>query len=356
MQKTKVKYNVQQVQRSISLGQEVLSQFRNFSKMDFKTFAFFDLETTGLPQMEYNNTKITQLSLVACSVEHLLSINNIHDIPRVTHKLTICLNPFKRISLIAEEVTGLSNELLQHERKFDNNTLTLLKSFFQQLQQPVCLVAHNGNNFDFPIFKAHIMKLSDTLPSSLLCCDSLQVFRDIDKIQDIKCRILINGFIMKTPENIAEEEVKLINAEILRVEAINTERSEDDEIRELEEEFLSFENGEDMKARQTKNEKTPNKMTAPENKTPHPKNIDDFRKKQHSNVRRELFPLEDKKWPKGTFKLCEVYKRYFNEYPKNSHDAEDDVIALLKCACACKNKFVEIVKSTCIKFCDIKEL
>lgn len=324
--------------------------------MDIKSFAFFDLETTGLPSLEYNNTKITQLSIVACSVDHLLAINNVNDIPRVTHKLTICLNPLKRISLGAEEVTGLSNELLQYERKFDDNTMALLNSFLQQLQQPVCLIAHNGNSFDFPILRSHIEKLSGSLPSSLLFCDSLQVFRNIYKLQDTdNCRILINGFIMKTSEVIADNEVKLINEEILKVEEYVNEPSEASQIQQLEEEFLAFE-CEDLKARQSQNEKTPNKPTKPENKTANHKKHDDNRKRQH-NVRRELFPLEeDKKWPRGTFKLREIYKRLFNEYPQNSHDAEDDVIALLKCACACKNLFVEIVKSTATKFCDIKKL
>lgn len=321
--------------------------------MDIKTFAFFDLETTGLPILEYNNTKITQLALIACSVDHLLATNN--DIPRVTHKLNICLNPMKRISLVAEDVTGLSNELLQYERKFDENTFLLLKSFILQLQQPVCLIAHNGNKFDFPILKSHIVKLSETLPSTLLCCDSLQVFQDIEKLKDLNCRILVNGFIMKTSETICEGELKIINEEILKVEQCVSEPTEESQIEMLEEEFLSFAN-EDMKARQVMNEKTPHKPTKPQNKSANHKNIDDIRKRPHSNVRRELFPLEGKRWPKGTFKLREIYKRFYNKYPQNSHDAEDDVITLLKCACACKNLFVEIVKSTSINFCDIKEL
>jgi hypothetical protein len=160
---------------------------------------------------------------------------------------------------------------------------------------------------------------------------------------------------MKNTEMIEENEVKRINDEILKIEQYIAEPSEESEIQKLEEEFLAFE-CEDVKARQANNEKTPNKLTKPENKTPNHKNHEDNRKRQHSNVRRELFPLEDKKWPRGTFKLREIYKRFFNEYPQNSHDAEDDVIALLKCSIACKHLFVDLVKSTSINFCDIKEL
>lgn len=41
----------------------------------------------------------------------------------------------------------------------DANTIDLLKCFFNQLIKPICLVAHNGNRFDYPILKEHLKKL-----------------------------------------------------------------------------------------------------------------------------------------------------------------------------------------------------
>lgn len=41
----------------------------------------------------------------------------------------------------------------------DANTIDLLKCFFNQLVKPICLVAHNGNGFDYPILKEHLKKL-----------------------------------------------------------------------------------------------------------------------------------------------------------------------------------------------------
>lgn len=135
-----------------------------------RTFAFLDLETTGLPRQEANLTRITEICIVACSAEHMRTF----DKPRVIHKLSVCINPTRKISTISSEITGLNNTLLANDNVFDANTNQLIVCFLSQLQQPVCLVAHNGMAFDYPIFKAH---LTTTLPDTLLCCDSLHVFR-----------------------------------------------------------------------------------------------------------------------------------------------------------------------------------
>lgn len=70
------------------------------------TFAFFDLETTGLPDFQYNKTKITEISIIACRKERLLAAKN-GEIPRVHHKLTLCFNPYKMISLEATKISGM---------------------------------------------------------------------------------------------------------------------------------------------------------------------------------------------------------------------------------------------------------
>lgn len=73
---------------------------------EINTFAFFDLELTGLPAHEFNKTKITEISIVACRKERLLAVKN-GEIPRVNHKLTLCFNPCKTISLEATKISGL---------------------------------------------------------------------------------------------------------------------------------------------------------------------------------------------------------------------------------------------------------
>lgn len=128
--------------------------------MKFKTYAFFDLETTGLPGSEKTKTRITELSIVACSVDHLRSSDvNLKNIPRVLNKLSLCFNPRKLIPPKAEELTKLNNFLLEQFNGFDTNSGTCIKSFLNQLEEPVCLIAHNGSIFDFPLLK---QELDDT--------------------------------------------------------------------------------------------------------------------------------------------------------------------------------------------------
>lgn len=68
-----------------------------------KTLVFFDLETTGID----NLAKITELCMIACPKENILAAVN-NQLPRILHKLTLCINPFKYISPTAMDITGLS--------------------------------------------------------------------------------------------------------------------------------------------------------------------------------------------------------------------------------------------------------
>lgn len=54
---------------------------------------------------------------------------------------------------------GLDNVMLENTKKFDANTVDLLKCFLNQLNKPICLVAHNGNKFDFPLLKNQLRSL-----------------------------------------------------------------------------------------------------------------------------------------------------------------------------------------------------
>lgn len=79
---------------------------KNIRNMNnIKSFAFFDLETTGLPEYEHNKTKITEISIVACSKDHMLNSKK-NELPRVLNKLTLCVNPMKLIQLRSTELTG----------------------------------------------------------------------------------------------------------------------------------------------------------------------------------------------------------------------------------------------------------
>lgn len=55
----------------------------------------------------------------------------------------------------------------------------MLNIFLKHLPRPVCLVAHNGNQFDFPVLNHTVQALNGSLPTDLLCADSLKLFQDL---------------------------------------------------------------------------------------------------------------------------------------------------------------------------------
>lgn len=71
--------------------------------LPMKSIVAFDLETTGFPSQEHNLTKITELSLAACEREHFINRN---ELPRVINKITLSVNPFRRISERASDISG----------------------------------------------------------------------------------------------------------------------------------------------------------------------------------------------------------------------------------------------------------
>jgi hypothetical protein len=322
-----------------------------------------------LPHLEFNKTKITQLSIISVSVENFVKIKDSNEDIKVMHKLNLYFNPCKRIALEASAITGLTNELLENEKKFDMNALNLLISFFNQLQAPICLIAHNGNLFDFKILKTEVDRLKSSLPDSIYCCDSLQIFRKIDEIIEQNKRVLVNGFKLSNWEHMTDEEIEAMNEEIRQVEKIAAAyvSSDDDDVNEgdvvkkekLEISLLEdcFVNGTcyDLKLRQLVNEKTPRKPIKTNNIHSHQKVIPESSKHSNKNVRRELFPRQDaKKLPKK-FSLREIHYRFFGAYPDNAHDSEADCLALLKCAKACNIDFIEtIMNGNLTKFCDVK--
>lgn len=348
----------------MSDNKDISAQSTSPSRAAIKTLAFFDLETTGLPDLEGFKTKITELSIVACSVNHFLDVKK-DESPRVLHKITICLNPYKRIDLKATEITGLTNELLEHENKFDKNAMNLLECFIFQLQQPVCLIAHNGDKFDFPLLKKQCDSLEGALPFTLKCCDSLNVFRKYHELIQHRIDLLDNSYSLQQWTEVREN--GLMNAEIeeLLENFSNKQTNEDgldeifdvlvknelDEIDRLEKENLKID------ARQKINETTPNKPTKAANL--HPRAIDPpVARKRSNSSRRELFPSTSspatRQWTKGQFTLREIYRRFYQKYPDSSHDSESDVMSLLKCAIACKDDFLAIVSHSAINFSDIK--
>ena len=70
------------------------------------------------------------------------------------------------------DLTGLDNYSLSEQSTFNKNTGELIKNFLSCLPTPVCLVAHKGNSYDFPLLKAELDKLGILLIAKILCAFS----------------------------------------------------------------------------------------------------------------------------------------------------------------------------------------
>ncbi|XP_011836380.1 PREDICTED: three-prime repair exonuclease 1 isoform X2 [Mandrillus leucophaeus] len=153
-----------------------------------QTLIFFDMEATGLP---FSQPKVTELCLLAvhrCALESPPTSQGppptVPPPPRVVDKLSLCVAPGKACSSAASEITGLSTAVLAaHGRQcFDDNLANLLLAFLRRQPQPWCLVAHNGDRYDFPLLQAELAMLG--LTSALdgaFCVDSITALKAVER-------------------------------------------------------------------------------------------------------------------------------------------------------------------------------
>ncbi len=152
-----------------------------------QTFVFIDLATSCLQKLD--RPKIIEICMIAlhrnslCSAK--LESDNTPQLPRVQDRLTLCINPNKAISPVSSEMTGLDNHILVEETKrkiFDADIAKMLQLFLARQDAPVCLVAHNGNRFDFQLLRTELDKVSERFSDEVLCVDSLEAFAQLDKL------------------------------------------------------------------------------------------------------------------------------------------------------------------------------
>ena len=71
--------------------------------------------------------------------------------------------------------------MLNGHSKFDKSTENVINSFLSHLPSPVCLVAHNGDAYDFPLLKAEMEKVNTPLVHLILGVDSYIGIKNIYK-------------------------------------------------------------------------------------------------------------------------------------------------------------------------------
>lgn len=284
------------------------------------TFVFFDIETTGLPWQEKNQTKITDCSFVAAS-RKILEATLYGQTPLVS-KFTVVLNPGRPIHPIVKNLTGLSNELLQHAPVFKHTVKSLI-TFLQDLPRPVCLIAHNGYAFDFKILLAECNDAGVSLPEDLFCVDSLVGFRALLKNSNLSHKDFENVTSLESRNSKSDDDDLLTDDEDEWSELCLT-NEELDEIDDICSSRFEY-----------------------EEPVCKPKNT------QLSKAIKNVFKKET---TTNTFKLTCLYKRLLNKEAINAHRAEVDCMILAECVVALKEDFLPWADHNCKLLKEIKPL
>ncbi|KAM7541022.1 hypothetical protein Aperf_G00000023464 [Anoplocephala perfoliata] len=153
------------------------------SSINFSTFVFFDAETSGILSSNYH-PRITELALLALDRSEL--INGVTNLP-VMNKLILCFNPMMPMQPKAAQLSGLNADNLSLCKDFDGNAVQAVDLFLRRHNPPICLVAHNGYNFDFRLIRSELSCLNllsyeflDAKGQPVYCGDSLLLFRNFD--------------------------------------------------------------------------------------------------------------------------------------------------------------------------------
>ncbi|CAG4951842.1 unnamed protein product [Parnassius apollo] len=266
------------------------------------TFVFFDIETTGLPHQERNQTKITELTFVAVSAIDI-ECTAIGSLPLV-NKLSLLFNPQRKINPEVVRLTGLSKSSLAQQPVFKSKIKTL-NSFLEELPKPVCLVAHNGNRFDFKILSAEYKDADAKFPEDLLCVDSLIGFK----------KVLKDDTLYKKSQ---QNNVRPVSTSSPKIEDILTDdEGEWPELNASVEEWQQID-----------------ELTRSLSNISCDKVKDERKCFERNNVKGK----EVRK--KVSYALSELYRRLLKKEPAHGHRAEVDCMMLLECVIATKSTFL----------------
>jgi three prime repair exonuclease-1 len=305
---------------------------------DIRTLVYFDLEATGLKSS--GKPRICELSLLAVNIQDVLDLNmaliasldngrsekdliQVRNLsPRILNKLTLCVYPMATIVPLVSDLTGLDNYNLTGQSKFTKNTGNLVNSFLELLPSPVCLVAHNGNAYDFPLLKAEMEKSGTKLNSEILCVDSYVGIKEIyrKRTEVIKKE----DAIMEEMKEV--EELLIVKTEIdLVTDLINDgyfesemEEGACDEVKEL---------SKNIEFSKKENESTPiRKKNEP--KIDFSRKMKPLHCSEKLRIRRKLKFLNES--PPKSFSLINLHKHLLGCPPDQSHGAEADCVTLLR--------------------------
>lgn len=283
---------------------------------------------------------------------------------------------------------GLYNDMLENQEEFDDSVPKLLEYFFRRLQKPICLVAHNGNRFDFPVLQAELKRLNYSLSPDVVCADTLVAFRAI-------CLSEKQAIALEAKENAEKEEVhdELLQPvknspitddeiELLLSQDLESFTGIDDalitEVKETKNNPLTYTPKKEQVFKEilspSQNEKTPQKTDTASNLNAKPngrkrKSLDptylpkyqyQYNKKKIIPAKRNLFPEHDERSLEihkiTRFSLENLYNHFFHKSPDNSHYAEVDCTSLSKVCQKVSKSFLKWVDENSVAFSSIEAL
>ena len=349
---------------------------------EIKTLVYFDIEATGLKSS--GRPRITEISFVAVDIQEIFSLNqkllekvkNIKSqkdilelellLPRVLNKLTLCLCPMAPIMPEVSRITGLDNYNLTGQAIFDKSTGDFLKAFLSRQPFPVCLVAHNGNMYDFPLLKAELLKAGSALESNIFCVDSYVGIKNIFKknLESPLAKNAQHASIKCLDERKLVEKEKqavklLLEAgefdEEMEIDKNKSNRTSDSLVNENSGIFFNF----NMLIDKNKSELTPLKNSNPLNINPHSRmtKIVQRKKMQSSEYSKSKKKIEFStyEYPKS-FSLENLHIHLLGYPPVVSHGAEADCLALLRITAVLGEKWLDWVNNNCSLFSNTERM
>ena len=88
---------------------------------------------------------------------------------------------------------------MEYQPTFKLETIHVIRDFLKLQREPICFVAHYGNFFDYPIFRAELHQKKMSLPEDILCIDSLDAFREL-------CANADDANVNNEEENVSQKE------------------------------------------------------------------------------------------------------------------------------------------------------
>ena len=241
----------------------------------------------------------------------------------------------------------------------------MMSIFLKRLEPPVCLIAHNGFGFDFPLLKGELSSIGCSLPDGILCADTWLMCRSLDghpvaescsylPFPPINRKIRNSTNFEEHSESkrmkvdnmtpIKQSELILISGSVAAKKRLfppsEVAPAESENFKRFSEQ--SFE--EFKSASDTTNEKTPghdqmnrngtnshdieSNLTQVEESRESPIPSDDNLPESESVLQIRSGRKTNQKLP--SYKLKDIHKRVTGSYPTETHRAEDDCFALAR--------------------------